>query len=293
MGLISSIRSDDYAYRLYDQNAIQRLEQILILRKLNISIRDIQRIFNDSGSSVVLKVLEEKVQGIDDEVALLHELKEIILDFIKEIEQVNFEDNSDIKQLYDKAKEIETQLVSVDYIGKPANVSRLVEITEKLDKQIPDVMIVRVPTFKAVSTGLMSWEDMMINGGCDPLWNNTHLYRESNFGFSDFLIRKDGQFEWIQALKDDIDISAMDLSPLKVYDFAGGLYAVAVCIDSDMESLGKVEKKIFRWIETTNFVYDESRGVMGAMSYNDDDIRKGLGYAQLQRYVPIKLKEGL
>ena len=34
VGLITSVRSDDYAYRLYDEDAIKRLEQILILRKL-------------------------------------------------------------------------------------------------------------------------------------------------------------------------------------------------------------------------------------------------------------------
>ena len=65
MGLISSTRSDDYAYRLYDQNAIKRLEQILILRKLNISIKDIRRIFNTTGSDVVLDVLGKKVENID------------------------------------------------------------------------------------------------------------------------------------------------------------------------------------------------------------------------------------
>ena len=31
MGLITSSRSEDYAYRLYDERAIERLEQILIL----------------------------------------------------------------------------------------------------------------------------------------------------------------------------------------------------------------------------------------------------------------------
>ena len=50
MGLITSTRSDDYAYRMYDENTANRLEQILILRKLNISIKDIQRIFSASGS---------------------------------------------------------------------------------------------------------------------------------------------------------------------------------------------------------------------------------------------------
>ena len=36
MQLITSTRSEDYAYRLYDEAAIKRLEQILVLRKLNI-----------------------------------------------------------------------------------------------------------------------------------------------------------------------------------------------------------------------------------------------------------------
>ena len=58
MGLLSSTRSSDYAYRLYDQEAVKRLEQILILRKLNICIKDIQRIFHAPGSDMVLDILE-------------------------------------------------------------------------------------------------------------------------------------------------------------------------------------------------------------------------------------------
>jgi DNA-binding transcriptional MerR regulator len=71
MGLIHSVRSEDYAYRLYDETTLIKLEQILILRKLNISIKDIQRIFNASGSEIVLEVLGKKVQSIEDEVTLL------------------------------------------------------------------------------------------------------------------------------------------------------------------------------------------------------------------------------
>jgi|GEM_PF-802147 len=139
MGLLTSIRSDDYAYRLYDDAAVKRLEQILILRKLNISIKDIQRIFNTSGSEVVLEVLGKKVDAIDDEVSLLHELKEIVLDFIRQIEQSDFGKQSDIKLLYEKAKEIEKQIVNVDYDGNAANVNRLLEVTEKLS-MTPDIV---------------------------------------------------------------------------------------------------------------------------------------------------------
>jgi DNA-binding transcriptional MerR regulator len=276
---------------MYDETAVKRLEQILILRKLNIGIKDIQRIFNDSGSNVVLEVLGKKVQGIDDEVALLNELKVIVLDFIREIERLNFAENADVKRLYDKAKEIETHLKSVDYIGKPSNVNRLIEITDKLDKKIPGVMIVRIPRFRAVISGykdynevfeLMSWA-----------WKKEHrdFFKDVIFNCADFLKRKDGKFEYMLAVRDNI--SERETSPYKIEEFEGGLYALAVSIDGDDESINKVEDNIFKWLEGTRFEYDDRRDVMGQMTYCDDEIKKGLGYEQLQRYVPIKVKENL
>lgn len=300
MGLLSSIRSDDYVYRMYDENAIKRLEQILILRKLNISIKDIQRIFDASGSDVVLDVLGKKVEKIDDEVALLHELKEIVLDFIHEIEQVNFADNSDIKSLYNKAKEIETNLVSVDYIGKPSNINRLINITEKLDKKIPDIMVVMLPKFKAVTCGEQTWGDMFKEGGyMFQLWQYYHLYKSVIFDCFDFIISKNDKAEWICAVKDDV--TNTDVSPFELFDFPGGIYAMAVSIDEDNESINKVEEKVNRWIETTNFELDRDRNVMINMPYLYEDgrdiaykdIEKGLGYKQMQRYFPIKLKDDI
>ncbi len=297
MGLLSSIRGEDYKYRMYDEDAIIRLEQILILRKLNISIKDIQRVFSTSGSNAVLDVLGKKVQNIDDEVALLHELKEIVLDFIHEIEQVNFTDTSDIKLLYSKAKDIETQLVSIDYIGKPSNINRLIEITDKLDNKIPDVMVVKIPKFKAVTSGIHTWEEMFKKGGyMYQLWQHAHLYKPIIFDCLDFLLLKNDKAEWICAVKDGVTES--DIGPFKLVDFSGGLYAMAVSIDEDDESIIKVEEKICRWIERTNFELDRSRDFMFNMPYIEEgnapkEIEKGLGYRQMQRYIPIKLKEGI
>lgn len=266
MGLLSSTRSDDYAYRMYDENAVRRLEQILILRKLNISIKDIQRVFNTFGSDIVLEVLGKKVQSIDDEVALLHELKEIVLDFIREIEQVNFADKSDIKLLYNKAKEIETQLISIDYIGKPSNINRLIEITEKLDKKISDIMVVRIPGFKAVTCGDQPWGEMFKEGGyMYQLWQYCHLYKSVIFDCFDFLLSKNDKAEWICAVKDGV--TNADVSPFKLFDFPGGLYAIAVSIDEDNESIHKVEDKVQSWIENTNFELDKGRNVMFNMPY--------------------------
>ena len=120
MGLIRSTRSADYAYRLYGAPAVGRLEQILILRRLNVSIRDIQRVFAAPGSDVVLEVLGKKVADIDEEIALLHELKDIVLGFIRQIERADFSNGADVKLLYDKAKEIEAQLAGSGYAGNPS-----------------------------------------------------------------------------------------------------------------------------------------------------------------------------
>jgi len=141
MGLITSTRNDDYAYRMYDENAVKRIAQILILRKLNIRIKDIKRIFAASDSVVVLDVLNQKADDIDSEVALLHELKEIVLDFVQQIEQADFHNSEQVKMLYDKAREIKVQMTTPDYVGNSqatlTSANRLVEVTEKLeDKRI-------------------------------------------------------------------------------------------------------------------------------------------------------------
>ena len=135
IGLIQSQRTNDYAYRMYNDANVKRLEQVLILRKLNIGIKDIQRIFSTTGSDVVLDVLRKKVDDIDEEAALLYELKEIVIAFIRQIEQADFSSDSDVRLLYDKAKEIETQLVSTKYAGNPSPVNRLFEVAERLEEK--------------------------------------------------------------------------------------------------------------------------------------------------------------
>ena len=287
MGLIDSTRSEDYAYRLYDETAVKRIEQILILRKLNISIRDIQRIFSASGSDVVLDVLGKKVQNIDDEVALLHELKDVVLDFIHQIEELDFGSESGVKLLYEKAKEIETHLTNVDYIGKPNNVQRLLEVTEKLDKKVPDVMIVRIPKFRAVTSGLVPWGEVF---GAFQQWQETHnhLFRAVIFDCPDFLTGKDDKVEWFWGIKDGV--ADADVEPYKITEFQGGLYAVAVSVDGDGESHNRVRSKTEKWLENTNFVIDNDRRLAGHMIYVDDEIKEGLGYHQMNLYAPIKLR---
>ena len=201
MGLITSTRSNDYAYRLYDEIAVKRLEQILVLRKLNISIKDIQSIFNTTGSEAVLEVLGKKVNDIDGEVALLHELKEIVLEFIHQIEQADFGNDSDVNKLYQKAKEIEGQLTNVSYSGNPSNSNRLFEVAEKM-KKAPEVRVIQINPFRAFSSGLDTIDNVM---GTFQQWQeeHNHLVKKLIYGAPDFLwFEEDMRAEWIWAVED-------------------------------------------------------------------------------------------
>ncbi|MDE7300271.1 MAG: MerR family transcriptional regulator, partial [Lachnospiraceae bacterium] len=268
---------------------VKRLEQILILRKLNISIRDIQRIFHAAGSEIVLEVLGKKVDNIDEEISALHELREIVLEFIRQIELADFSLESDVKLLYEKAKEIKTQIVNVNYNGNPSAVNRLLEVTEKLDNKVPNIMIVRIPAFRAVTSGLITFEELF--GGDFEPWQeaHNHLFRSVIFDSPDFLCEKDGKVEWIWALRDEV--TQADVYPYEIIEYPGGLYAVAVSIDGDGESHDKVRSKTEKWLESTNFVIDTDRGLMGSMIYADDEIKEGLGYHQMNLYAPIKLRK--
>ncbi len=287
MGLINSVRSEDYAYRMYDGEAVIKLEQILILRKLNISIKDIGKIFNASGSEIVLDVLGKKIYDIDEEISLLHELKEIILEFITQIEKTDFDQQDDVKLLYEKAKDIKTQIVNADYNGNPSKINRFFEITEKLDKKVPDIMIVRIPKFKAVTSGRLTFEELFGGGFGSFVESCKHLFKPVMFDSPDFLCGKDGKAEWIWAVRDEV--SESDTYPYKIIEFPGGLYAAAVSVDGDGESHDKVRSKTEKWLESTNFALDTERELMGNMIYADDEIKAGLGYHQMILYAPVKL----
>ncbi|MCL1786672.1 MAG: MerR family transcriptional regulator [Defluviitaleaceae bacterium] len=135
MGLLSSSRCKSSGYRLYDEDALVRLRQILVLRKLDISIGDIKKIFGASHADIVLAVLDKKVDDIDGEVALLHELKALVLAFIQQIRAIDFYNETDVKRLFDKAV-AETTLV-----GDGGNLAQLFDTSDQLDGSITAIAV--------------------------------------------------------------------------------------------------------------------------------------------------------
>ncbi|MBD5082224.1 MAG: hypothetical protein HDT44_10745 [Ruminococcaceae bacterium] len=93
------------------------------------------------------------------------------MEFIEQIKNLDFEKETDIKLLYEKANDIETQITNVDYNGNSASVERFFEVTEKLNDKIPDIIIIRIPKFRAITSGAMSYEDVF---GKFRIWQEAH-----------------------------------------------------------------------------------------------------------------------
>jgi len=215
--------------------------------------------------------------------------------FMRQIEKADFGKESDVKLLYKKAKEIESQIVNVDYDGNAANMNRLFEVTEKLNAgKMPEIRVIKLPKCKVA-----------ISGEPDPEWSNIENFSrwwgeydkkrhspQLAYSSIDFLYAERGGLVWCILVEDDA--ASEDCGGYDVVDFEGGLYAVHTSIDGDMESQGLVIKKIMQWIETTGFELDQSRSGrhhMGHMINPSPEIKKGLGYHQYEMFIPIRLKE--
>ncbi|WP_455714883.1 effector binding domain-containing protein [Anaerosporobacter sp.] len=86
VGLLVSSRKEDYAYRVYDKIAIRRLQQIVILRKLRIPLRQIAIILDDQEQFESLKILQENISEINGEINALSTIRNILNTFIMRLD---------------------------------------------------------------------------------------------------------------------------------------------------------------------------------------------------------------
>ena len=82
IGLITPVKKEDFAYRVYDVDAITRLRQILILRKLRIPLKQIAGILQSEDMRIAIEVFESNLVEIEDEITALSTIRSIVKVFI-------------------------------------------------------------------------------------------------------------------------------------------------------------------------------------------------------------------
>ncbi|MCL2571613.1 MAG: MerR family transcriptional regulator [Defluviitaleaceae bacterium] len=85
IGLIHSQRKDDYAYRVYDDTALLRLQQIIVLRKLRVPMKHIQIILDNLQTSEALVIFIQNINELDDEIKNLSTIRDILIRLLGEL----------------------------------------------------------------------------------------------------------------------------------------------------------------------------------------------------------------
>jgi len=87
-GLVKSSRMESYAYRVYDDENIKRIQQTIIFRKLQIPIKQIALILNNPDAVTVTDIFYENIKALDDEINALETIKSALKIFVKKIEDL-------------------------------------------------------------------------------------------------------------------------------------------------------------------------------------------------------------
>lgn len=85
IGLLSSRKKDGYAYRTYDEGSLARLEQILLLRKLRIPLKEIQNILQSEDNRVAVAVFQDKVKALTHEITALSTIRTVLAELLSSL----------------------------------------------------------------------------------------------------------------------------------------------------------------------------------------------------------------
>ena len=145
LGLLTSLRREDNSYRIYDEGAVRRLQQIVILRKLRIPLKQIAMILQDTNQLHALEILQENLEELEEEAASLNLIKKLLKELVLRFDR-SIRKNIPFDMLEDSefAKAIGRLALSKTTIKENTNMSDLNKANEILDKSL-NVRIILLP----------------------------------------------------------------------------------------------------------------------------------------------------
>jgi DNA-binding transcriptional MerR regulator len=87
IGLLESRRKEDYAYRVYDEAAVKRLQLIILLRKLQISVKQIRHILVNPNAVAIVEVFKQSISELDERITALSSVRSILARFVDDMQE--------------------------------------------------------------------------------------------------------------------------------------------------------------------------------------------------------------
>lgn len=219
-GLIQSVRQPFEKYRFYDRENIERIKQILVLRKMQIPIKDIINIYERQDMTVLVESFVTRINSIDNEMEALGELKAIINEFLQAMLKSGVKHISALPLLYER---LDTQLKAQEEEGSKAKTSfqKLGDISDRISAPI-DLNIVDLPPMRVLSSNFKESGISDVDGFWDWMGRNRIPFGSPG-SHKLFEYQKDNvQTVIIQQIERDF----LNGSPYSDYEFEGGLFAV-------------------------------------------------------------------
>ena len=240
IGLIESVKKDDYAYRTYDENTVKRVQQILVLRKLRIPLKQIALILQSENTTAIIDAFRQNLAEVDDEITALSTIRDIISTFIT---RLNESIHQDIKlNLLDDTILLETvDALTVRKIPlkEEKTTTDLEQASEKLNKLTDrDVRIVYLPPATVASIHLIGDRpEDRASAILRRFVETTGLsrvkpdFRHYGFNHPNGTNDDDHGYEYWVTIPEDMDLQP----PFTKKRFAGGLYAAHSIVFGDFE----------------------------------------------------------
>ena len=87
IGLLQSVRTMDYAYRTYDEDALRRLQQIIILKKLRVPLKKIKEILSNTDTLTAIRAFEDRINELNREISTLTTVLSVLEDLVMRLKE--------------------------------------------------------------------------------------------------------------------------------------------------------------------------------------------------------------
>lgn len=249
LGLVQPVHEEGYAYRMYDEDTVRRLRQILILRKLRIPLKKIQVILQDRQQQKTLGIFRDAIRELDADISsmeTIRDLLEVLADRVSA--SICCHLRFDLLEDDELVEVIDMLTLSKSNIKERCRMSELNQANETLSKA-NEVRIVLLPPFAVASYQCVgenpeeevgdTMSDFIQKSGLYEKKPDARLFGMNNPSPGVLENGLHGYEDWV-TIPEDMEVP----EPLSKKQFDGGLYAVMTIRFPEF----------YRWEELKNWV---------------------------------------
>ena len=298
IGIMTSTKKEDYAYRVYTEDSILRLQQIIMLRKLGISLSHIKLIFESSDAATTITIFQEKLEDVVNDLYALTTMKVLLKEVIDHLQNsLNISLSNGVIQ-DEKLFEVLETISLPKKILKEKKIMADFKENQPITTKFDNVRVLHIPPFVVASSHFVGenpedgagqrMKDFVLENKLYDIKPELRL-----FGFNNPNPDEHGNhgYEYWVTIPESFKVKA----PMSKKHFAGGLY-VAHCI-----KMGDFHEwqEFAQWLSASKEYEYEAREPLGMHGSLEEHLNaynyyanssNNSQFAQLDLLIPIKRK---